>query len=901
MAEIILYPRLTRQGDLDSLLSRLAWYFKPYLPQIDHIRISCAGTDMLQKVGLAPHLDPAIAADLPLITEKLHYHSEAGLIATIRQANPETDILLIWDVSAEAEAPAAVKAQIKAMSKHSGVYRVDPVGTRQEGSFFLWCGLNKFNDAKALARENEQNFQAMTAELGHYGKAYVFGTGPSFSDFVGTHDFGDGLCIAANSIVKNTEALERLNPRIICAADPIYHAGCSSYASSFRDELKKALDKTGAWFVCPLRDLAIYRMFLPPRMHDRLIGIPFDKTRPIPVRLDEAFYVNPFPNVLTLLLLPLAATFADSIHVVGCDGRKLLDDSFFWSHDKKVQFNDQLAEIKAAHPGFFNIDYNDYYTEHCTDLEHVLSALEAAGRTVVTETPSFIPALRHRQRDTETFEPVRAPSALVMLDPDAKDDWGHFLAYDKRIAAAARDLGLGFALICRKELAPEFAPEGTGAFLPSFSIHSWTVGNKKPPRSEDLMHFARELDEGLTQAEAAFPRGELLVFFYVGSIEVAELLEHLLIGHRRVRAVINLFWSYNFDQNDPAYRKRWQAVLRRLHQHPRLHLMHATHQIAEEFERDWGIALPVLEHPSTTFSDAAAQVLAQQPIDLAGRDASQPFRVVFPGGARAEKGFALSVAAADMLRGDSTVAPALRTRLDKVSGPALHRVYEALDKTGIEIIDQDLSDDAFIEMIATADIIVIPYHAEAFRRRTSGILVDAMLLGKPVVVLENTWLADFVRQREIGVAVPETAEAIEQGLATVMADHARFAGKAAEARRHYLENNSWAAMVRHIGRLAGFALPALSAVRTRRDLLASLALSDRPEDLTALLGLGAAGLILDQPETRSLLADCALFRLALERAATRSSALSAPGGGHSALGRVIGDSFLQEMIVTGDP
>lgn len=783
-------------------MSRLAWYLAPYMGRIDTIHLSVANNEWLGAVELAPNLDPLISDRLPSILRCVALRSVRGLAHEIGKADPTRDIVLIVDERAEVGMPHTLKAQIDAFIQNGGRYRVDPVRTRQEGSFYLWAGLNKLSDSAALTAEHARRFDAMSADIGRHDKAYVFGTGPSFTGFIESHDFSDGLTIVANSIVKNDAALDILKPRIICAGDPIYHAGCSSYAAAFRQSLLSALEKTNAWFVCPLRDAGVYRAFLPPHLEPRMVCVPFDKTKPIPINMTRDFYFNPFPNILTLALLPLAATFARAIHIVGCDGRKLLDDSFFWSHDKKVQFNEQMTEIQAAHPGFFSIDYNDYYLDHCLDVERTLSTLEGAGRDVVTETPSLIPALAHRY--TCSMAPAAAPDlrTFVMLDPDAKDDWGHFLAYDKRVASAVRALGLDFALLSRRELATSYRPQHASSMHQVFTVNSWTIGNKAPPTRDNVLRFARELAQGLEEVEDLYPTGDIAVFFYVGSLEAAEMLEFLLADHPRVHAVVNLFWSYAFDQREPAYSSRWQAVAQRMQAHPRLHLMHASGQIADEFARDWDLALPVLEHPSTTFSDDDAAALAAMPV-TPNEPASGRIRVVFPGGARAEKGFVLSCETVDILRDDAAISLALRARLDKVSGLALHQAFAALDTTGIEIIDQDLSDDEFIDMIREADIVVIPYHAEAFRRRTSGILVDAMLLGKPVVVLEDTWLADIVGAEGIGLCVAPTAHGLAEGIRAVARDHIRFAAAIEQARHAYLRTNTWKALVRHVCALTG--------------------------------------------------------------------------------------------------
>jgi hypothetical protein len=193
-----------------------------------------------------------------------------------------------------------------------------------EGSHYLWAGLNAFADIATETAAFHSRFARIASEIGQVDKAYVFGTGPGLSGFVEGADLSDGLCIAAKSIVKNHDLLDRMKPRLIVAADPIFHAGCSRYAAAFRAALVVALERTGAWFLCPLRDALIYRTHLPVALRDRIVGIPFDAGMAPPVDLTETFALKPYPNVLTLMLLPLAASFARSIHLAGCDGRPLV-------------------------------------------------------------------------------------------------------------------------------------------------------------------------------------------------------------------------------------------------------------------------------------------------------------------------------------------------------------------------------------------------------------------------------------------------------------------------------------------------------------------------------------------------------------------------------------------------
>ena len=82
--------------------------------------------------------------------------------------------------------------------------------------------------------------------------------------------------------------------------------------------------------------------------------------------------------------------------MIGYDGRKIEESTYFWGHDKDSQFNEKMNDVKLAHPAFFDIDYNAYYFEHCKVLERWLSTAENLGFKFCNLTFSNIPALQKR-------------------------------------------------------------------------------------------------------------------------------------------------------------------------------------------------------------------------------------------------------------------------------------------------------------------------------------------------------------------------------------------------------------------------------------------------------------------------------------------------------------------------
>ena len=229
------------------------------------------------------------------------------------------------------------------------------------------------------------------------GVANVFGTGPGLSLADG-FDFSDGLSIACNSMVANRALMDRLNPPVIVATDPIFHAGCSSYAAEFRSALVEAMRRYDSVYICPWRDWRTHVSHLPDDLKSRVIGVPMDHADTPNLDLAVDFRVTVTRNVLTLMLLPLACTWRSHVRIAGCDGRPLDQSSYFWTHDAKSQIVERMDDIKLAHPAFFAIDYDEYYLSHIETLEAWLSAGEATGRTFENLTPSHIPALMARTR-----------------------------------------------------------------------------------------------------------------------------------------------------------------------------------------------------------------------------------------------------------------------------------------------------------------------------------------------------------------------------------------------------------------------------------------------------------------------------------------------------------------------
>lgn len=68
----------------------------------------------------------------------------------------------------------------------------------------------------------------------------------------------------------------------------------------------------------------------------------------------------------------------------------------------------------------------------------------------------------------------------------------------------------------------------------------------------------------------------------------------------------------------------------------------------------------------------------------------------------------------------------------------------------VKLIDHPMSPDDYYQLLASADIVVLPYNPQNYQR-TSGVLTEALAAGKPVVVPNGSWLAQQVDESRASI------------------------------------------------------------------------------------------------------------------------------------------------------
>lgn len=256
--------------------------------------------------------------------------------------------------------------------------------------------LNQPEEVAARDRRNRKRFREFVDTLPDT-HINICGTGPSLSEALASgYDFSTGINMVCNSAVTNAELLDRLSPRLLIAGDPVFHCGPTRYAAAFRRDLNARMHALDALLITQPSFVMPFQNALDESLHDRILGIPVDVMKAPNIDLFNEWQVNATENILTMYLLPAACSISNKINIFGCDGRSYQDNSYFWKHDPKFQYDELMQSTFDFHPAFFKRNFDDYLLNHCNTLERLLSAAENRHIRILNRSVSYLPPLAKR-------------------------------------------------------------------------------------------------------------------------------------------------------------------------------------------------------------------------------------------------------------------------------------------------------------------------------------------------------------------------------------------------------------------------------------------------------------------------------------------------------------------------
>jgi glycosyltransferase involved in cell wall biosynthesis len=803
MKSVCIFPPIENLSQLCDVASRIAWHFA----HVDNVQfvLPVANDQIgLNQLAVPAGFDSSISQFLPKVVERTR---------VVRVKEPSEALPLLDDADVilkRVQDDPWIEQALKTKTRKGKIYRVDPERVRQEGSFYIEAALSLSSDKERMVHESRERFLRFKTAIGKFKRSWVLATGPSIEAFKEL-DFNDTLAIACNSTILNKDLMARSKPKILVFADPIFHFGVSQYAGAFRDAVRTAMEATDITMVVPFKYYPLLTGMM-PEYRDRIIGIPFCKKAYFNLDIGSDFELKVTSNILTLLLLPIASTFSDEIHLIGCDGRPLDKDNYFWGHGKSVQINSKMQNIKEVHPGFFDIDYNEYYFEHCHTLENLIEQGESVGKHYYHHGNSYIPALKSRiwedpDRGSSLDASERTQSDLcVLLEPDGMGTSGHYVPWHNHLLEELRSKRLPTFVLCNQnQSASLYSEEALAVIKP----RSWAVSRSAFSFKRDFtdsptyQNFRNDTLSGLASLCDLHGARKISLFMYYGSVQILKALQEIRKSMRGkgvdVKVTLCLFHEsviLDDQHKEPRFPPNAKEILMEAAaQTSDYRVLAVTDELGAVVYDRFGVKIRTLPNPIPSAPGSLRSEIRKSNEDQQSTRNfidKDKFSVIFPCRLRPEKGGAITREYVHAL-GNAYIASQAKVM-----------VRSMLDDTGydpstVTIIGDDVSEEEYWRHMRESQIVVIPYTAPHFKYRTSGIIVDALFAGKPCIVIEGTWLASVIRKLGAGLPVRYYGpESIASAISVMRKNYSFFLTNAANAYAKYSELNSWNALSRTV-------------------------------------------------------------------------------------------------------
>jgi len=166
----------------------------------------------------------------------------------------------------------------------------------------------------------------------------------------------------------------------------------------------------------------------------------------------------------------------------------------------------------------------------------------------------------------------------------------------------------------------------------------------------------------------------------------------------------------------------------------------------------------------------------------------EPFRhLLMAGAARLNKGLDILVRLVHQWSRDGERIPLMIQITSKHPGRHGRREEDAVKELvsigyeGMHADEKAPDRDEYLSRFRGA-LVLAPYAREQFSSQVSGVVLDALLNGAPVIATRHTWPGDMVDRFDAGITIEErTPEALDKAIRMVLSDWGRYVSNACRA------------------------------------------------------------------------------------------------------------------------
>lgn len=340
---------------------------------------------------------------------------------------------------------------------------------------------------------------------------------------------------------------------------------------------------------------------------------------------------------------------------------------------------------------------------------------------------------------------------FFVVDPQLRDLVGHYFTYDYSLMAPAKDCGFEFVVFGHKNIDA-------------------TIRSVMPVRRT----FSRDIWDGLPRIRLVPRVGRELETMCANLLFYVELRRALRPGKLSPESVVFchmitprqlLAWSWWVRRLSPRaaprvallfrYSADWfrgsratTAAFRGLEvaaETKTVRLCTDSERLAADYTRLTRLPVEVVPIPHTEVEAGGAS---------GARRRHGALRLVSLGNARDEKGF-LEILGVIRLMRESHELEGFKFILQ--ANRASADIRSAIAETGggkngqVAFIYETLTPEEYYGLLLDGDVVLLPYWRSIYRSRTSGVFVEAVAAGKPVIVTEDTWMSDQLRRYGAGL------------------------------------------------------------------------------------------------------------------------------------------------------
>lgn len=342
---------------------------------------------------------------------------------------------------------------------------------------------------------------------------------------------------------------------------------------------------------------------------------------------------------------------------------------------------------------------------------------------------------------------------FIICDQSALGRGGHYLEYSLCVAKAAQRKGFHVHILCNRRLDVSIIPLEGIDIHPVFS-NTWGETESDGLPSYGPGHIVYETEMALLHVGAG--SGDHVLLHTLGLVELRAWIAFLIdIPLYRLRELPILHFLMRFDpeplENDISI--QWAGLRRQLQKRQsvlqaHVHWCSDTDRLANRYAQQLGMSVSIAPIP-----------FDQAPLIAALNNRKQlrqhgVVTVIYLGDARPEKGFDCFGRLVTELWESHLKPRRLRfvfqanTNVPGGEGNIL-QVIRSLGQyppSMVELINEPMTPQAYFECLVASDIVLIPYSVSRYHSRSSGVLIEALAAGKPVITTAGSWMATQVSE-----------------------------------------------------------------------------------------------------------------------------------------------------------